>query len=130
MNNSWKIWPEVACCLFLAVIVLIGLFNVYRSIDVAFGHERDVIVNVEDKGIKRNGETDIYLVYTRTNDGKIEVFQITDSLLAGRFDSSDDYTGIKVGETYKFTVRGQRVRLFSWYPNIYDYKLIQYWESE
>ena len=97
MKNSWKIWPEVACCLFLAVIVLIGLgFNVYRSFDVAFGHEQDVIVNVEDKGIKRDGETDIYLVYTRTNDGEIEVFQITDSLLAGRFDSSDDYAGIKV----------------------------------
>lgn len=113
--------------IFFTFVIVVIVISSYRVISVGLGKEREVIVNVEDKGIKRIGENDVYLVYTKTNNGEIEVFQITDNLLARRFDSSDDYAGIKVGKTYKFTVRGQRFRLLSWYPNIYDYQLIQYW---
>lgn len=86
---------------------------------------REVIVTVTDKDIRNNSDDGKYLVYTVTEDGEIEVFEITDSLFKFRFNSSDVYAGIEVGKTYKFTVGGSRIRLLSWYPNIYSYKVIE-----
>lgn len=105
------------------IIVLLGV--TYRSCSVGTGEMRYVTTSVTDKNIKRASESsDIYLIYTKTDDGTIEVFQVTDSLLAGRFNSSDVYAAIEVGHKYKFGVRGDRAPLFSWYPNIYEFEEI------
>lgn len=109
----------------LAVIVIIILLaSIYRTISVGVGSGRDVECCVTDKGIKRVNGSDVYLIYGET-DGNVSVYQITDSLLAFRFNSSDVYAGIKVGKTYKFTVKGDRVRLFSWYPNVYNVREVK-----
>lgn len=88
-------------------------------------NQREVTVTVTDKAVKNSGDTGKYLVFTEDVNDNIEVFEITDSLFAGRWDSSDVYAAIKVGKTYKFTIGGSRNRILSWYPNIYDYKLIE-----
>lgn len=106
--------------LVMIIMVLLGVSG-YRSCSVGTGELRKVRATVTDKGIKRIGDDDIYLVYTKTEKG-IEVFQITDSWLAGRFNSADVYAGIQIGKTYDFSVRGDRNRFMSWYPNIYEAK--------
>lgn len=108
----------------IALVVIAICASVYRSCSVGMGAETVVTATVTDKGIKRNGNDDKYLIYTETENG-IEVFQITDSWIAGRLDSSDVYAQIKVGKTYEFTTRGSRNHLMSWYPNIYEFKVIQ-----
>ena len=112
---------------FCFVLFIIGI-NLYRVFTVAFGKPETITATVTEKGIKRisgdKGGRDVYLVYTQTDAGEINVFQVTDSLLAGRFDSSDVYAGIMTGKKYEFAYRGSRNRLLSWYPNIYKYTLI------
>ena len=102
--------------------------SLYRSYDKGAGEERVIIATVTDKGVKSvDKSTQKYLVYTELDDGDdgVEVFEITDSFLAGRFNSADVYAKIKVGKTYKFTVRGHRNGFFSWYPNIYDFEEVK-----
>ena len=105
----------------LAFIVIILFASIYRSCSVGTGEIRHVEATVTDKGIKRISKSDVYLVYTKTDEG-VEVFQITDSILAGRFNSADVYASIEVGKTYDFGVRGERNELLSWYPNIYEWE--------
>lgn len=81
------------------------------------------VVTVTDKD--RMSDKNKYLVYTFDQSGESRVFEITDSLLMWRFDSSDDYNCIEVGKTYKFTTGGYRIPLFSMYPNIYEYEVYE-----
>lgn len=54
-----------------------------------------------------------YLVFTNRG-----VFENTDSIIEGKWDSSDVYGRLKTGECYSFDTYGWRVQLLSWYPNI------------
>lgn len=89
---------------------------------------RDVTVTVTDKAVKNDGDIGKYLIFTEDENGSIATFEITNSLMAGRFNSSDVYAAIKVGETYTFIVGGSKNEFLSWYPNIYGYELVE--ESE
>lgn len=111
---------RTATVVMVTIIVLVLSVVIYRPFDKAFVHERTITGLVIDKGIKSTGKSSQkYLVWVRCSDG-LEVLEITDSLLAGRFDSSDLYGWIEEGRTYTFTVRGSRVPVLSWYANIYD----------
>lgn len=118
-RNTGLLW--MVFCLLIAVIVL-GV-NIYRPFNKA-NNLRDVTVTVTDKAVKNDGDSGKYLVFTEDKDGNIATFEITDSWIFGRFNSSDVYAAIKVGDTYTFTVGGSRNEFLSWYPNIYEYKLI------
>lgn len=76
---------------------------------------------VTDKAVKQSKEDSKYLVFTKVND-EVEVFEITDSIIQGRYNSSDMYAVIEVGKTYDFKVVGERIPFFSMYPNIIGYE--------
>lgn len=103
----------------VALFILIVAFVLSRPINKVINY-RDVTVIVTDKAVKRNNGDDTYLIYTEDKYGDAEVFEITDSFLANRWDSSDLYASIKIGGTYKFTIAGSRIHFLSWYPNIYE----------
>ena len=105
------------------VIALICV-SIYRPLNKA-SNIRDVTVTVTDKAVKNNGDNGKYLVFTEDTKGNVITFEITDSWVKGRFNSSDVYAAIKIGNTYIFTVGGSRNELMSWYPNIYEYELIE-----
>ena len=108
---------EHGCAFYIvAFLIIIGLTCI-RPIDKV-SNQREITVTVTDKYVK----DDKYLIYTKTTDDNIEVFEITDSLLSLRFNSSDVYAGIEIGKTYILKIGGSRNELFSWYPNIYGYK--------
>lgn len=111
------------------VFAIIGLILL---IIIAFGscclknsNKRVVTVEVTDKGIKTKGNDSKYLIYTKDAAGEIMVFEITDSLVYQRFDSSDVYAGIEIGKTYDFTIVGIRFPFFSMYPNIINYQEVE-----
>lgn len=85
-------------------------------------NRREVTATVTDKEVKNYSDKSKYLVYTKDEDGNVQVFEITDALFAWQFDSSDIYAGIEIGKTYVFDIGGSRRKLFSWYPNIYGFK--------
>lgn len=95
----------------LGVILIAGIiaFEYAR----VYGSRETITVTVTDKTVKRYDDKDKYLIYTDAG-----TFEITDEVLAGRFNSSDDYGKIQIGETYEITVCGWRVPVLSWYKNI------------
>lgn len=119
-RNTGSSWFTVICL--LIIVISLGV-NIYRPFNKA-SNLRDITVTVTDKAVKNDGDSGKYLVFTEDKDGNIVTFEITDSWIFGRFNSSDVYAAIKVGDTYTFTVGGSRNEFMSWYPNIYEYKLI------
>ena len=99
--------------LILLVILSFGI----RNISKAF-YTRHIAIEVTDKAVKNNK----YMVYGRTVDPEHlpKSYEITDSAIKGRFDSSDMYAEIEVGKTYEFIVGGNRIPFMSWYPDIYS----------
>lgn len=95
---------------YVIVIIFFLAISLWRPIDKV----RDIryeTVEVTDKMVK----DDKYLVYSTGT-----TYEITDSWLYGRFNSSDLYGKIEVGKTYKMKIGGSRKPFFSWYPNIYE----------
>jgi hypothetical protein len=67
-----------------------------------------------------DGDDSKYLVYTKLQDGKVRVFENTDSTLEWKFNSSDVYARIEKGKTYEFDTYGWRIPFMSLYENIID----------
>lgn len=106
------------------IVIFVLAISLYRPVNKA-SDIRNVTVTVTDKEVKNYDDESKYLIFGEDSDGNVSVFEITDSLFMGRFDSSDTYGGIKVGKTYTFKIGGSRNELFSYYPNIYEYKLVE-----
>lgn len=69
---------------------------------------------VNDKSIKLSSTKDVeYLIYTDNG-----VYEISDQLFMLKFNSSDIYSSISIGDTITIKVSGARVRVMSTYPNI------------
>lgn len=75
--------------------------------------EEVVECTVQDKWVKRKGDDEKYLVSCDE-----EVYQITDNILYGKFNSSDIYAKLKINKKYKLTVTGFRSGFLSSYRNI------------
>lgn len=107
---------------FYIVVILAALIITIAPAVMKVCNTTTWVVTVKDKD--RMSDKNKYLVYTFDSAGESRVFEITDSILKWRFDSSDDYNRIEVGKTYKFTTGGYRIPLFSMYPNIYEYYVV------
>ena len=80
----------------------------------------DKIIEVTDKTTKFDGSRSRYLIFDNA-----DVYEITDAVYivgadagTARFNSSDIYGSLKIGESYNIHTVGIRVPLLSWYPNI------------
>lgn len=113
-NKIKEIRDKIAPIIVVVVIIYlsVGLVTYYE-----YDTQETVTITVTDKAVKRYNKSDKYIVYTEN-----ETFEITDNLFVLRFDSSDDYGSLKVGETYTVTVNGLRIPFLSWYRNIIEVK--------
>lgn len=110
---------EVLGMLFIAVFfgaLIISLIGSYHT------SERMTNLTIEGKeritvSTSEGNTSSKYLIFTDR-----EVFENTDSLLRLKFNSSDFYGRIKVGQTCDFTVIGWRIPFFSVYRNIIEYE--------
>ena len=95
-----------------AFVLIVILFVVGVPI---LSHVNDEIVNVKvsSKEVKNTREDSKYLIFTDKT-----TYEITDSLLMFRFDSSDVFGRIKENHCYELKVRGWRVPFLSMYQNI------------
>lgn len=106
---------KIGAVILIAVVLAGGLWGscaAYKST------EREVTATVEGKERvcsfdSDNRQTCEYLVFTTEG-----TFSLTDSLLYGRFRSSDVYGRLREDRTYTFRVVGFRLPLASEYPNI------------
>lgn len=97
----------------LIIAIIAGIFSF-----IAYNSEKNYTITVTRVTVKNNNNQSKYLVFGDDENGKSQVFEITDNWLRFRFDSSDLWGKIKEGETYDIKTIGWRVQFFSWYENI------------
>lgn len=96
----------------LAIAVIVSVFTSFN--------DTEYVVTVTDKERVVYGESSSYLVFTEDEQGNVMVFENTDNLLRGKFDSSNIQGQLKAGNTYRITVVGYRVPFLSMYQNIIE----------
>jgi len=106
--------------LIVAVIVLLFGGSAalhFGTIDTVTGVE----VTEKERITTKSGDrvTSKYLIFTDR-----EVFENTDSFLAFKFNSSDSYGRIKVGQVCTFKVTGFRIPFLSSYRNILEARCV------
>ena len=110
---------EIFCVLGVIIIVIICLFTSCGHTIDRNSNKREVIGTVTEKTVKRIDQQDKYLIFIKIEgEDEIQVFEITDNWIEGKLNSSTIYGNIKIGETYTFTIKGNRNEMLSWYPNI------------
>lgn len=103
-SNTWMILA--------GIVVIIAL--VFGGCQLFKSTEREVTTTIEDKERVCDSNRDCkYLIFTDTG-----TYQITDSWIYFRFNSSDVYGKLKVGQKYQFNVAGVRFGLTSNYPTV------------
>lgn len=108
---------EILVGVAVIVIVLAIVGRVGFSVVNNFHTESGVVFTVSNKENVVHNKSSKYLVYTDKT-----TYEITDTWLHGRWNSSDVYGKITTGKTYTCTLQGYRVPFFSMYPNIIDPK--------
>lgn len=100
-----------------ALFVVLVIFGSCAASWAAHGKRETLMIQVGDKErvTESVGEevSSRYLIYSTT-----ETFEVTDSLIEGRFDSSDLYGSIQRDHCYHVEVYGWRVPVLSMYRNI------------
>lgn len=103
----------------LLIIVIVVLLITY-PVAYAFTSGEETII-VKDKWVKYHGNDAKYLV--SSEDG--QVFEISDSIVRWRFDSSNLYADIDVGNSYDIKIQGWRFSLLSDYKNILEVEVVR-----
>lgn len=103
----------------LFVLAIIG-FTIY-CVTIEYQNGETIEITVKDKYVKRKGESDLYLVATEEG----ETYKIEDLFFKGKFNSTDLYNELDIGEKYKVEVTGARIPFFSMYKNINTVELLE-----
>lgn len=95
----------------IVVVIIVGLFGAAQLYAYSQTHERTCTVS--EKYVKNSGQNSKYLIVCGD-----ETYKIEDDFIILKFNSSDMYAKIKVGNTYKLKTKGMRIQLLSEYENI------------
>lgn len=100
---------------FSVIVLILGLIGgiVYIA-TLDYQNEETIEITINDKYIKRNKQEDMYLVVGDNG----ETYKITDLLFKGKFNSTDLYNQLNIGNKYKITTTGYRIHFWSMYKNI------------
>lgn len=109
MNTSDKIIVVIA----IVLIIFMGI-GVTKLATIEYSNKETIQIEVKDKYIKRSGDNDSYMVVDTNNN----TYEITDLLFIGKFNSTDIYNRLDIGQVYIVEVTGVRNNFMSWYRNI------------
>lgn len=100
----------------LLIVAVIGYQVAYYTSNESI----EVTINDKERVTKSSGEsiTSVYMVYTDKG-----VFENTDEMLLGKFDSADVQNELEVGQTYLVEVIGWRIPFMSTFRNIVRVKV-------
>ncbi|OUB62274.1 hypothetical protein [Bacillus thuringiensis] len=104
---------KIGIILFFIIVPLLVIIAVVNYI-----HVTHLEGTVTDKYSKRHGKQDKFYIVVEQKNGIEKVISNEDSLLMMKFNSADLQANIKEGENYNFTLRGYRVPILSWFPNL------------
>ena len=96
------------------IVVAVVIALIWLPFKFAYNNH-DCVATVTDKERHEDG---YYLIFCEDMEGNTKVFKDDDTLLRGKWNSSDMYQEIKIGETYLFHLNGYRSQFWSFYENI------------
>ena len=105
-----KIFKRIIIAL---VIIIVGAI-VLKVATIGYSNKEIIAIEVKDKYIKRDNKSDVYMVVDTDNN----TYQITDLFFIGKFNSTDLYNELEIGQAYLVEITGVRNQFLSWYPNI------------
>lgn len=112
---------EGTIILIITAIMLAFIGGIIYLYTIDYQNKEIIEITVKDKYVKRDGELDMYLVASEEGD----TYKITDLFWIGKFNSTDLYNQLTIGETYRVTVTGVRQQFFSWYKNINKIEVLE-----
>lgn len=95
------------------IIVIISVFAITSYI-FEYSNSKELIIEIKDKYVKNNDNNDKYIIIDTENNA----YEITDLFFIWKFNSTDIYSSLEIGKTYKISITGIRCRIFNNYPNI------------
>jgi hypothetical protein len=104
-----KLFLAISFCVIFALCVI---FAIGFSTCTAFTSTSGTFTITGKESVK-HGEGGKYLVYT-----DVTTYEVEDSFIYWRWDSSDVYGALQIGKTYRATLQGWRVPFLSMYQNI------------
>lgn len=115
-------YKKSGVCVEIIIILIVIVAVVLASFATSF-NDTEYVVTVTEKERVVSAESSKYLIFTEDEQGNVVVFENSDNIFRGKFDSSNMQGEIKEGETYVFTVVGYRVPFLSMYQNIIEVKV-------
>ena len=98
----------------IALVIIIVETIVIKIATIGYSNKEVIAIEVKDKYIKRDNKSDVYMVVDTDNN----TYQITDLFFIGKFNSTDLYNELEIGQAYLVEITGVRNQFLSWYPNI------------
>lgn len=125
MKKSRKKFKEIGKAWGLIILILfIVMVSIFLEVRFSFNDtEYTVTVTGKERIVEESGDKELsskYLVFADDENGNSLVFENTDCLIRWKFNSSNIQGKLKEGHTYKITVIGIRIPIFSMYQNIID----------
>ncbi len=117
MKNNKGITIVEVMGMMVIVVVLLGTVGLGIA---GLGNKEVHTAIVTEKESIRSGDGNKYLIFT---DG--EVFQNTDNIFVGKWNSSDFYRDLKVEHKYEFNTIGFRIPFLSRYKNIVSFREVE-----
>ena len=103
----------------LATLIVIG--SIIGGISL-YTHTSEYTITITDKERIYQAEDSKYLIFGEDANGTSLVFENTDSLFHGKWNSSNIQGQLKEGNTYTIKVYGYRIPILSMYENIIEVK--------
>jgi hypothetical protein len=122
MKKGYIDWDMLGIMgLIILVILIVGglIGGLIWLGNIGYQNKESTTVTVQEKWIKNYSKNSTYLISTEKG-----VYEISDLMFIGKFNSSDLYARLQVGKTYEITSTGYRNHFFSMYKNINSIKEI------
>lgn len=99
--------------LFVMIVAVLIIVALWIGIGASFHNEYGKRFTVTGKEAVKSEKSGKYLVFT-----DVTTYEVEDSILNGRWDSSDVYGKLTIGKTYEAQLQGRRIPFLSMYQNI------------
>ena len=106
-------------CIVVAMMIAWVFFSVATPIVGAFNVHTETVTVTDKERINTSAESK-YLIFGKDKNGQAVVYENTDNILRGKWDSSTLQAEMEAGQTYEVKLVGFRFPVLSWYENILD----------
>lgn len=110
----------------LFAVFMIG--PVFLTSFVTAFNDHEATITVTDKERVNASSSSYYLVFGKDEYGNVVVYENSDEILRGKWDSSTLQAGLEIGETYNVVLVGYRIPFWSMYENILEIEKVTSYE--